>query len=382
MPVKKEKKETLDIQAINESVSLSKKILKILFVCMIIGVILLVTIIAKQWRVPGFILTFLKILTPLFIGYIIAWIFHPLVMFLNRNGFKKGLAVVIVYIGFIALLYLFMSMLLPTVINQFNDLVSSLPKIFNSIKDFINDFLKNIDNVNPATINNIRNTIYSNIGGFFNGIVEDLPNKVLGIMGSLFSGIGTLLISLIIGFYMLFDFDSIQKHFVKLIPKKYRYEITELINEIGHQLRKYVNGVFGVASIILVGCSIGFAIIGLKAPLLFGMFCGITDLIPYIGPYIGGAAAVIVGFSQSPLIGILALVVIIVFQTLESYIIQPIVMSKTMKLHPVTILIGLTVFGSFFGIAGMVLATPIIAFLKIIFKFINKKFNLIDLETE
>lgn len=382
MPVKKEKKETLDIQAINESVGLSKKILRILYVCMIIGVILLVTIIAKQWRVPSFILTFLKILTPLFIGYIIAWLFHPLVMFLNRNGFKKGLAVVIVYIGFIALLYLFMSMLLPTVINQFNDLVSSLPKIFSSIKDFINDFLKNIDNINPATINNIRNTIYSNIGGFFNGIVEDLPNKVIGIMGSLFSGIGTLLISLIIGFYMLFDFDSIQKHFVKLIPKKYRYEITELTNEIGRQLRKYVNGVFGVASIILIGCSIGFAIIGLKAPLLFGMFCGITDLIPYIGPYIGGAAAVIVGFSQSPLIGILALVVIIVFQTLESYIIQPIVMSKTMKLHPVTILIGLTVFGSFFGIVGMVLATPIIAFLKIIFKFINKKFNLVDLETE
>ncbi len=382
MPVKKEKKETLDIQAINESVGLSKKILRILYVCMIIGVILLVTIIAKQWRVPSFILTFLKILTPLFIGYIIAWLFHPLVMFLNRNGFKKGLAVVIVYIGFIALLYLFMSMLLPTVINQFNDLVSSLPKIFSSIKDFINDFLKNIDNINPTTINNIRNTIYSNIGGFFNGIVEDLPNKVIGIMGSLFSGIGTLLISLIIGFYMLFDFDSIQKHFVKLIPIKYRYEITELTNEIGRQLRKYVNGVFGVASIILVGCSIGFAIIGLKAPLLFGMFCGITDLIPYIGPYIGGAAAVIVGFSQSPLIGILALVVIIVFQTLESYIIQPIVMSKTMKLHPVTILIGLTVFGSFFGIVGMVLATPIIAFLKIIFKFINKKFNLVDLETE
>ncbi len=382
MPVKKEKKETLDIQAINESVGLSKKILKILYVCMIIGVILLVTIIAKQWRVPSFILTFLKILTPLFIGYIIAWLFHPLVMFLNRNGFKKGLAVVIVYIGFIALLYLFMSMLLPTVINQFNDLVSSLPKIFSSIKDFINDFLKNIDNINPTTINNIRNTIYSNIGSFFNGIVEDLPNKVIGIMGSLFSGIGTLLISLIIGFYMLFDFDSIQKHFVKLIPKKYRYEITELTNEIGRQLRKYVNGVFGVASIILIGCSIGFAIIGLKAPLLFGMFCGITDLIPYIGPYIGGAAAVIVGFSQSPLIGILALVVIIVFQTLESYIIQPIVMSKTMKLHPVTILIGLTVFGSFFGIVGMVLATPIIAFLKIIFKFINKKFNLVDLETE
>ena len=143
-------------------------------------------------------------------------------------------------------------------------------------------------------------------------------------------------------------------------------------------MRKYVNGVLSVSSIIFFGCSIGFAIIGLKAPILFGIFCGITDLIPYIGPYIGGAAAVIVGFSQSPTIGILALIVVIIFQVLESYIIQPIVMSKTMKLHPVTILIGLTVFGSLFGIPGMILATPIISFLKIILRFINNKFNLVE----
>lgn len=387
MPVKKEKikeekKENLDIVAINETVTLSKKILKIFHICMIIGVVLLVTVIAKQWHVPKFLLYLLKILTPLFIGYIIAWIFHPLVNFLYRNGFKKGLAVVIVYLGFIALLYLFMSMLVPTVINQFNELVSSLPSIFKSIKGVIDNFFDNITGISEATITNIRSGLYTNLATFMSGIVEGLPNKAISMLGSLASGLGTFLISLILGFYMLFDFDSIQKHFVKLIPKKYRYEITELTNEIGRQLRKYVNGVFGVASIILVGCSIGFAIIGLKAPLLFGMFCGITDLIPYIGPYIGGAAAVIVGFSQSPLTGILALVVIVIFQTLESYIIQPIVMSKTMKLHPVTILIGLTVFGSFFGIVGMILATPIIAFFKIIFRFVNKKYNLIDLEVE
>lgn len=383
MPTKKTNdNKKLDIEAINDSVNLSKKILKILYVAMIIGVILLITLVVKQWHIPKFILTFLGVLTPLFIGYIIAWIFNPLVEFLHRNGFKKGLAVVVVYLGFIALLYLFLSMLVPTVINQFNDLVSAIPNIFSGIKDFINECFNNISNVSPKTLNNIKNGLYSNIGSFFYNIVEGLPNTLMSGIGSIFSGIGTFLISLIIGFYMLFDFNSIHKHFVKLIPKKYRYEVTELTDEIGRQLRKYVNGVFGVASIILVGCSIGFAVIGLKAPLLFGMFCGITDLIPYIGPYIGGAAAVVVGFSQSPLTGILALVVIIIFQTLESYIIQPIVMSKTMKLHPVTILIGLTIFGSFFGIVGMVLATPIIAFLKIIFKFFNEKYNLVDLDIE
>ena len=97
----------LDIEAINDSVNLSKKILKILYVAMIIGVILLITLVVKQWHIPKFILTFLGVLTPLFIGYIIAWLFNPLVEFLHRNGFKKGLAVVVVYLGFIAIYFIF-----------------------------------------------------------------------------------------------------------------------------------------------------------------------------------------------------------------------------------------------------------------------------------
>lgn len=378
MTTVKKSEEKINYKNINETVNLSKKILKLFYICMIIGLVLAITVIAQKWGVVKFILSFLKVLTPLFIGYVIAWIFNPLVKLLNRNGVKKGLAVVIVYLGLLSIIYLFISMLVPTVINQFNELVSSLPSVFNDLKGFVDGIFDSIKNVDYSTINDIRRGVYANIGSIFNDIVEVLPNKTIGILGSLASGIGVFLISLIIGFYMLFDFDSIQVHFIKLIPKRYREETTGLLDEISKQLRKYVNGVLSVASIVLIGCSLGFAIIGLKAPLLFGMFCGITDLIPYVGPYIGGAAAVIVGFSQSPAIGILALVIIVVFQVLESYIIQPIVMSKTMKLHPVTILIGLTIFGSFFGIVGMILATPTIALIKIIFNFFNKKFNLIE----
>ena len=127
---------------------------------------------------------------------------------------------------------------------------------------------------------------------------------------------------------------------------------------------------------VFVCDSIGFAVIGLKAPLLFGMFCGLTDLIPYIGPYIGGATAVIVGFSQGSIVGISVLIVCVVVQLVENYVLQPVVMSKTTKLHPVTIIIGLLVFAHYFGIIGMVIATPCIALLKVIFRFIVKKYNL------
>ena len=88
-----------------------------------------------------------------------------------------------------------------------------------------------------------------------------------------------------------------------------------------------------------------------------------------------GGPAVIVGFSQSPIIGIIVLVIIVVVQFLEGNLLQPLIMSKTTKLHPVTIMLGLLVFGYFFGIIGMVISTPIIAALKSIFMFFNDKYE-------
>ena len=148
---------------------------------------------------------------------------------------------------------------------------------------------------------------------------------------------------LVVGLYMLFDFESITKHLLKLFPKKNRYEVETLITNIGREVRKTVNGTLLVASMVFVTDSIGFTIVGLKAPVLFGLFCGLTDLIPYIGPYIGGAAAVVVGFSQGNVIGISVLIICIIVQLVESYILQPVVRSKAMQLHPVTIIMGLLI---------------------------------------
>ncbi len=123
--------------------------------------------------------------------------------------------------------------------------------------------------------------------------------------------------------------------------------------------------------------SIGLTLAGLKAPLVFALFCAVTDIIPYFGPYIGGIPAVIVGFTISPITGICVLISIIIVQLLENNFYQPLIMGHTMKLHPVTIMLGLLIFQHFFGIIGMVVATPVIACLKILFIFINEKLDIL-----
>ena len=150
------------------------------------------------------------------------------------------------------------------------------------------------------------------------------------------------------------------------------------MHELDDTCKDFVQGTLLISFIVFVITSIFFAIIGLPSPMLFGLICGITNIIPYIGPWVGGAIAAIVGFTVSPLVGILTIVIAFVSQQIDGIILQPLIMGKTMKLHPVTIMIGLLVFGYFFGMLGMIIATPTIACMKIIIMYINDKYKLKD----
>ena len=368
-------KKLKDNDEVKEVVSLTKKILKVLYIVMIVAIILIGTVILKNLNVWHLLFTFLKVLAPLFIGFVIAWLFNPIVTKLNEKKVPRILGSLIVYTIFLLVIYIFLRMFIPTLYKQINDLIGSLPAIIDKFHNFADNFVNEMS-VSGPDLTGFKDNLFNSISNYLLDFTNSLPNSIMSIIGNIFSGLGTILISLVVGIYMLFDFDAISKHFLKLVPNKNKYEIEVLLTNIGKEVRKTVSGTLIVALMVFVCDSIGFAIVGLNAPLLFGMFCGLTDLIPYIGPYIGGAAAVIVGFSQGSITGIAVLIICIVVQLVENYVLQPVIMSKTTQLHPVTIMIGLLVFGHYFGIIGMVLATPCIALLKVIFKFIVHKYNL------
>ena len=224
----------------------------------------------------------------------------------------------------------------------------------------------------------MKDELFKKIEDFGIGITSALPEVLINGVKSFFSGIGTFVVGLIIGFYLLVSFDNANELLITWLPKKIQKDTRDLLNEVNTSLRKFIRGAFYDCGLVFVVTSLGFLLVGLKSPLLFGLFCGITNVIPYAGPYIGGAPAVIVGFSQGPLTGILTLIVIVVVQFLEGNLLQPVIMSKTTKLHPVTIMLGLLVFGHFFGIIGMVLSTPIIAAFKTIAIYFIEKFELLN----
>lgn len=373
---RKNNDKSVDYKNLNEVILLSKKILKIAFFLIIVVGIYAITMLLKEWKVFNFIYSIIKILTPLFIGIVVAWLFDPLVSFFKKKGIKRGLGAGIVYILLILIILLVLGSLIPLLSSQINDFAKTIPSIINSVTGMIDNVLGKLGDIANFDVENMKTEVYSKIQNIGVNLTNSLPSMTVSLVKSFFSGLGTFVIGLIIGFYLLVSFDSANDTIFGFLPKRIQGTTRDLVNEVNTSLRKYVQGTLMLASLVFVVSTIGFFISGLKAPLLFGLFCGITDIIPYIGPYIGGIPAVVVGFSQSPITGIITLIAIVIVQFIEGNLLQPLIMSKQLKLHPVTIMLGLLIFGYFFGIVGMVVATPAIAAIKVIFTFFDEKYHI------
>lgn len=374
--MKKRKETEIDIENLNRVIVLSKKILKVLFVVVILACALLAVILFDKFNLGSIILNILSVAAPLFIGFVLAWLLNPAVTFLNKKGVKRALGSVFVFVMFLIVVFLIIKFMLPMLYKQINEFIEIVPSLFLQVTNFIHEnFLKL--NATGFDFTGVESKIYDALENFGADLTTKLPSIIIGGVSSVVSSVWSLLLGFIVGFYLLIDFDGMKKIF-NIVPKKHKNTVRKLMHELDETCKDFVQGTLLISFVIFVITSILFAIIGLPSPMLFGLICGITNIIPYIGPWVGGAIAAIVGFTVSPLVGILTIVIAFASQQIDGIILQPLIMGKTMKLHPVTIMIGLLVFGYFFGMLGMILATPTIACLKVILVYINNKYKLKD----
>ena len=370
---RKNKDNELDYRAINKFFNTSNNLLKFVLALVIILAVLLATYLIKEWNILGIIGTILSVISPVFIGFVIAWLLDPLATKLSTK-MPRVVACILTYLIIFGSLILILAFTVPTLSSSVSEIVNVIPDIVDNAQDFASDVLENLGD--SKQVESYKNTMLDKIESVGADFASTLPNSIWDFGKGVISGATSIVLGLMIGFYLLFDFRKFQGHLLSIIPKRWHSNTKDLMGRINGKLRSYVGGVLLVCFLVFITQSIGFSLAGLKAPLLFALFCAITDVIPYIGPWIGGAPAVIVGFTIDPMVGVFCLVSVLVCQLLENNFYQPLIMGKTMKLHPVTIMLGLLLFNYFFGMIGMIVATPVIATIKIIFEFIMEYSNL------
>lgn len=371
-------KDKLNIKSLNEIIEISKNILKIGLVIAIILLIILISNVSKELRIIPILLTTLKLFSPLLIGYVIAWLFAPVVKFLERKKIPKIFACILVYILVFGGIGLLLYLVIPPFATQIKDFINTTPSIINSAKEMINNFFLSLQNNTSYNLLSTKAHLLKKLETIATDITTQLPNNLLNLVKNIFNSGMFFVLGIIIGFYLLYDFDKINNYFVKILPKKLQSSSKELFNRINDSLRNYVQGIFIVMFLVFITQTVGLTLAGLPSPLVFALICALTDIIPYFGPYIGAIPAIFVGFAINQYVGCYTIISIIVVQTLENNFYQPIIMGKTMKLHPVTIMLGLLIFQSLFGIIGIIIATPVISSLKIVFKFIDEKTDIVN----
>ena len=365
----------LNAGRVNDLVKTGNKILKILYILFIILLIYIGSLIFKEWKILSFLGKILAIMSPLFIGWFIAWLLNPLVKRLINKGMKRTPAVIIVYLIMIAVIALILVFTIPSLGTQISDIVASVPKIVNDVKEWIDNLFIKLSNLSLQDLDSVKSSFLARIDNFAVDLQTSLPTTAMNFISSLISGVGKIALSLIIGFYILFDFDKFSDGFIELLPSNFRDDAEKLLGLLNESLYSFISGTLWLSLLLFVVSVIGFTIIGLNAPVLVAFVCVVTNLIPYIGPYLGAAVAGAIGFSQSSIIGILTLGFIFVVQTIEGNVLQPLVMSKKMNLSPITIIISLLVFEYMFGVIGMVIATPVVALIKVIYNFFDEKYH-------
>ncbi|MCX6120302.1 MAG: AI-2E family transporter [Ignavibacteriales bacterium] len=322
----------------------------------LVKVLLLLGIIIGGFWISSF---FPDLVLTLIISILSAFILRPLVAFLEfRCGIRRIFSVSIVFLLIGGSLILMGIVFIPMIIER-------LQILYDGFKNFPFD-----QKLNEAAISLTANipfldpeTVTQKVHAFVQSGLEGLSGFLASAAGFLVN----LVIVPFITFFILAEGDTAAKKFIERVPNKYFEMVLNALDKIQKELVGYLRGWILDSVIVGVLNIAGFYLIGVNYAILLGIIAGISNLIPYVGPFFGVVPAILISLSQCgdfrQVFPILA-VSIILMQLLDNIVIQPLCFSKSVDMHPVTVILVLIIGNSMMGIAGMLLAIPIATILK------------------
>lgn len=281
--------------------------------------------------------------------------------YLARRGLPRGLGTLFVLGALIGGLWLGGVAVAPVVENQARDLIEDFPALLNDAEGFVTR-LQNVFGIDllgqfqPQRITQAASGVFSG----------DTFNVVANIGGSIANGLSLALVALIGTIYLVIRPAPLVNGFVSFFPAHRRPRVREILTKLYRTVQRWFLGQLTTMVLIGVLSAIAFSIIGVPFAVLLGIFGGLVAFVPFIGPTVAVIPAVLLALSTSPIQAIWVLVVYLGIQAVESNVIQPIVMSQAVELHPAVVIFGLLIMGTLFGFVGLLLAVPLVAALQVL----------------
>nr|WP_164670288.1 AI-2E family transporter [Virgibacillus doumboii] len=306
-----------------------------------------------------------------FIGAgILFYLTKPVMHLLEKYKINRIFSILIVFLLLILIGYLFISYIIPIAERQFSNLIKNIPSMVSGAQDLISYWQAN-QNVIPPEVNKTINDITSNLQSY----IESALTFIFGFVGELIGFIFSIVLIPFFLFFMLKDGDKFVPFVTQIFNKKKADNIRSLLHKIDEALTSYIQGQLIVSLCIGVLLYIGYTIINLDYALTLALFGVIMCVIPFLGPYLAVAPAIIVGFFQDPLMAVWVAIVMIVAQQIEGNLVSPNVMGRALQLHPLTVITIILAAGSIAGLLGMLFAVPFYAVVKTIIVHFYKTYQ-------
>jgi predicted PurR-regulated permease PerM len=314
------------------------------------------------------------IVPPLLIAIAVVYLLNPLVSALERRGVPRAAGAGIVYVLFLCIVALVISLLVPVVTRQVGQVIDHFPDYLADAQATISRLAARFGQEPDFRLDAEQVREWLSAGENRQAVTRYLTG-LRSVTNSVISGLIIIVLGPVMAFYLLVDLPRLRRGAMALIPPGRREEIKGLMDRIGTAVGGFFRGQLLVALFVGVASSIGLWAIGLPYWLLVGMVAGIFNLVPLVGPFIGGGLAVIIALvSGEPLKAVWAALVLLAVQQIDNHLISPNVMGRTVQLHPVVVMLALLVGASFAGLFGMLVVVPLVAMAKIIFLFIWSKY--------
>lgn len=331
----------------------------------------------KLLSAGGFVNTLLFTIA---VAIVVSYFLNPLVNMLEKKKIGRGMGVLIIYLGIILLFYILFKTIGPRIGDEISRLASNLPKYINDIYvlsvGLYEKISPQIENM-PIDIASIEDSIASGFDNLKNVLGDSIVKIANSTVRFVSRAINLVLIP-VFTFYFLKDKSKYKAAIVKAIPKRYRADIIGLGRDIDEVLGQYVRGQLIVCLFIGVATALALLFIGVDFAIIIGIFAGIFNIIPYLGPIIGLIPAVIFAALEDPTKVIWVIVAIVAIQQTEGNFVTPKIVGKSVGLHPTVVMVGVLMGGGYFGLVGMLLAVPTVASFRVLYKFASKKLSKLE----
>ncbi len=347
-----------------------KRIPYIAFLPIVFLIMIMWKMIDRIDSVGGFVSQLITILVPFIWAFAIAYLANPLLENIEKKSkFNRNISILLVYVIIIGVIVLFVTIAVPSLVQSINDIIADVPEYVKAMEAWSNQQIEFLEKnggmqyLQSLEISNFDDLI-KNATSMFNNVLTGLLSFLVG----LGSGLMKFIIGLIISIYMLKEKEIFLKGIKKInyaiLPKRYADIAVELVRETHNVFSKYIVGKFIDSLIIGIICFVGLSMIGAPYTLLMSIIVGITNMIPYFGPFIGAVPAVLFTLFVSPVKALFVAIFILALQQVDGYIIGPKILGDSVGMSPFWIILAILVGGGLFGVLGMLIGVPVLAVIR------------------